>query len=408
MLVTIEEVLALGPAVYGNLTSKGFQIHDWLPLISFNDPSKVWKHEPTFLIAELLFIGLLVLCTGVSLVRSRKYSLLWMAALGSGASIELINLFALEVGNFYHSQATFMLLGQREPFYMLFGCYIWIQWVAVALAWHMNLNAFAEGCMAALLGGYMWGILDTIGAKFLWWTWHSSEPMYAERDWGVPIASTYWISAMCGALPFAMRCCPMRAPLLPSMAIACVLGVISSLIFMTVPFTIIYTPMVVGFELPAAYALHVFRIVCVGAVAKACVSKPRKTVFDWTLLVQVAGYLVLMAVPCVWFDPTLVVRTSFSQPFGACTETETSFWGIFQRGSNVCSTNIVNSRDHFDFHCTKTPASSREPSEWYTVCGTPIETGWANDLLWHFAIIGTLVASTQLFTIAGGDRKKMA
>jgi len=38
-----------------------------------------------------------------------------------------------------------------------------------------------------------WAMLDTVGAQFLWWTWHSSEPLYQDREGGVPIASSFWI-----------------------------------------------------------------------------------------------------------------------------------------------------------------------------------------------------------------------
>lgn len=41
----------------------------------------------------------------------------------------------------------------------------------------------------------MMGLGDTVGAKFLWWTWHNGEPMYEERIHGVPVASTFWAAA---------------------------------------------------------------------------------------------------------------------------------------------------------------------------------------------------------------------
>ena len=40
--------------------------------------------------------------------------------------VEILAVLHTEVGNFYHSQASVMLLGLREPLYMLLGCYGWI------------------------------------------------------------------------------------------------------------------------------------------------------------------------------------------------------------------------------------------------------------------------------------------
>jgi hypothetical protein len=43
--------------------------HDIHPLVSFNSPSDVWAENPSFLICEILFFVLLVLCT-VHAIRS--------------------------------------------------------------------------------------------------------------------------------------------------------------------------------------------------------------------------------------------------------------------------------------------------------------------------------------------------
>ena len=61
-----------------------------------------------------------------------RHILLWVACLIGGGSIELLTILeADEIGNFYHSQATVMLFGKREPLYMLAGCYTWFQYISV-------------------------------------------------------------------------------------------------------------------------------------------------------------------------------------------------------------------------------------------------------------------------------------
>merc|ERR1711971_1503490 len=104
------------------------------------------------------------------------------------------------------------------------------------------------------------------------------------------------------------------------------------------------------FGFTASSALVTFRTICLAAVARACSERKPTLYFDWNLLLQVGIYFVFMGIPCLGFEPSTVVRTSFSQPYGPCRDTETSFWGMFIRGKNVCLSNISATRDHYDFH----------------------------------------------------------
>ena len=40
------------------------------------------------------------------------------------------------------------------------------------------------------------------------WHWHSGEPLYEDREAGVPVASAFWIMASCGSLALTLRACP--------------------------------------------------------------------------------------------------------------------------------------------------------------------------------------------------------
>ena len=122
--------------------------------------------------------------------------------------VELLTILHKEIGDFYHSQAAVMLLGRREPLYMLVGCYGWIAYCCQMIPRSLGEAPVVEAAYAALLGSEAWALLDTIGAQLQWWHWHNSEPLYADRDAGVPVASAFWIMASCGSLTLTLRACP--------------------------------------------------------------------------------------------------------------------------------------------------------------------------------------------------------
>ena len=181
--------------------------HSFTPLVAFNDPAAVWAAQPTFFVAEVLFFFLAV-CGIIDAVKRPRGGLLFIASLIGGSGIELVTIMHREVGNFYHSQAVVMLFGRREPAYMLLGCYGWIAYATMLLANKLGGSGLTQAAFAALLGSESWAMLDTVGAQFLWWTWHSSEPLYEDREGGVPIASSFWIMASMGSLAWCLRRSP--------------------------------------------------------------------------------------------------------------------------------------------------------------------------------------------------------
>jgi hypothetical protein len=89
------------------------------PLVSFRDPRSVWEHEPTFLLGEVVLI-LLTLVLARSIVRNgRDYMFVAVACCFGGALVELYTILEPNIGNFYHSMASIMTFGDREPLYML-------------------------------------------------------------------------------------------------------------------------------------------------------------------------------------------------------------------------------------------------------------------------------------------------
>lgn len=351
------------------------------PLFSFKDPRLVLSQQPTFLYIECLF--LVLAAWGILDAARRKGGMLmFIACLFGGAAVELVTILHQEVGNFYHSQATLMLLGNREPVYMLLGCYGWIAYATMVLSKKLEAPALVEAAFAAILGSEAWALLDTIGAQFLWWTWHNSEPLYEDRAEGVPVASSFWIMASMASLSLILRASP------NNLVLGFVVGPLATLGLMNVPFLILYHPMVTAGGLHASYAMWSFRFICaVPLLSRLGVPRPDKTV-----LAQMVVYVFCMVVIASCCDPTLEKRTSFGQPCAPdalCNEMESSFWGGFSRKKFTCIAS--NKRDLFqlcDDRCSKEPISD----VFYTTCGAPFEHGWLQVVFLHAAVCLFMVA----------------
>ena len=236
--------------------------HSVYPLIAFNDPREVIAAQPTFFCCEVLFLFLAAIGIRDALRRPRGL-LTFVACLIGGASVELVTILHQEVGNFYHSQATIMLFGRREPLYMLLGCYGWIAHAAMMLSHKFGGTLMQQACLGGLLGAESWALLDMVGARLLWWTWHNSEPLYADREGGVPVASSFWILASMASLPITLHyCCPSSNALWGLVA-----GPLATLGLMHVPFMLIFHPLSTFLKFHAAHSLWLFRLLCFAPLA---------------------------------------------------------------------------------------------------------------------------------------------
>ena len=359
--------------------------HSVYPLIAFNDPREVFAAQPTFFCCEVLFLFLAAIGIRDALRRPRGL-LTFVACLIGGASVELVTILHQEVGNFYHSQATIMLFGRREPLYMLLGCYGWIAHAAMMLSHKFGGTLMQQACLGGLLGAESWALLDMVGARLLWWTWHNSEPLYADREGGVPVASSFWILASMASLPITLHyCCPSSNALWGLVA-----GPLATLGLMHVPFMLIFHPLSTFLKFHAAHSLWLFRLLCFAPLAprvlaawttpktkkKAPASRSHGAVFAHCTTFVVA--IVLLA---ALGDPTAERRTSFSQPCirsrghkvgTGCPQTESCFWGGFARRAHVCTADSIPAHDLYRV-CDARCDAAKEPLETYTTCGVAVE-----------------------------------
>lgn len=376
--------------------------HSVHPLVAFNDPRDVMAAQPTFFCCELLFLCLAVVGL-VDAARRPRGLLTFVACLVGGAGVELVTILHQEVGNFYHSQATIMLFGKREPLYMLIGCYGWIAHAAMLLSQKLGGPLTQQACLGALLGAESWALLDMVGARMLWWTWHNGEPLYADREGGVPVASSFWILASMGSLPLTLRwCCPSANPLWGLVA-----GPLAMLGLMHVPFLLIFHPLATFLRVHASYALWIFRLLCayplvprVRAALTPPASRPASAASagHGAVFGHVAVFVGAIVLIALVGDPAGERRTSFSQPCirnsgrvagGGCPQAESSFWGGFSRKAYACT--LDNEPEHDLYRiCDGRCDAARVPLETYTTCGVPAEGGeWYLLVVLHaIAVIG--------------------
>jgi hypothetical protein len=356
--------------------------HSTSPLLAINDPHEVWTNQPTFFIAEFLFLSLAAWGIIDALHRPRG-ALTFVSCLVGGAAVELVTILHGEVGNFYHSQATVMLFGRREPLYMLLGCYGWIAHVTMLLSKRLGGSMLHRAAFAALLGSEAWALLDTVGARFLWWTWHNSEPLYDDREGGVPVASSFWIMASMGSLAIVIERAPDHA------CWGLLAGPLATLGLMHVPFMAIFHPLVTAGGFHASYAMWAFRGLCLLPLFSRLGGPPRT---DPPLFRQMAAFAISSCLIACFADPAHETRTSFSQPcLRRCGEIESSFWGAFTRKATVCPADNQPARDLYRI-CDSRCDAARTPLEMYTTCGVPAQGGWVAMVLTHATVVLMLAA----------------
>ena len=255
-----------------------------------------------------------------------------------------------------------------------------------------------EAAFAALLGSEAWALLDTVGAQFQWWHWHSSEPIYDDREAGVPVASAFWIMSSCGSLALALRPCP------DAFYWGIVAGPVAYLGLMNLPFVALFHPIVTYGRHHALYAMWALRAICALPLLRR-LALPRRP--DLSLLLQTLLFVGGVGALSLC-DPTQETRTSFGQPCASegvtslltgspCAVVESSFWGAFRRKKFVCAGQ--DSRDLFrvcDARCASAP---RDGELWYQSCGVPIATGFYGTVGGH-ALLVLLLALVPFRAVA--------
>jgi len=119
-----------------------------------------------------------------------------MLAAADAAFVLVVDIHIIDCVMFLSDAQATIMLTPRFPLY-LFGVYIAFLYLPTAMAWRLKLGPVAEAALAALLACCVYSPWDVVGARLIWWTWHDTDLLIANRLLGVPCASTVWQLSFC-------------------------------------------------------------------------------------------------------------------------------------------------------------------------------------------------------------------
>jgi hypothetical protein len=387
----------------------------------------VYHAMPTFVVAEFLFFTIAILAFAHAWTRNashpagrRRHVLMYLFAVVGGCCNDLLFMTMPLTDNFWHSQATIMLT-PRLPLYIL-AVYASFLYVPVACVWRLGLPPLAESTLAGIAAMFFYAPFDVVGIKFLWWTWHDSDTVVAERIMNVPVSSTMWVGVYTCMFAFLFNVLlhpSHQAPVknLPHPTNNISLCSLSSVVraclasFLSVPLMMLHMMVVQcllgGLTLPPpppptrimlGFTMVSYGCLTLSSLADAAVD-PRgqveKLKRDQLRIAGTAGrtsqlllvivllyYSVLMGV--AWFgDPTSHVSTGIHQTFGPCGVESIDYAGE-KCDKFVCD--VLRVQDSYSMNCGGsggggTATALIKPKqgielEWYSICGLPKHDAW--------------------------------
>jgi hypothetical protein len=381
-----------------------------------------YTRMPTFVLAECSFFLVTFFCLIHAWTRStsnpagrRRHILLFIFSVIGGCANDLLFMTMPLTDNFWHSQATIMLT-DRLPLYIL-CVYASFLYLPIACVWRLGLPILAEVCLAGLSAIFFYAPFDLVGIKFLWWTWHDSDTVVAERIVGVPVSSTMWVGVYtcCFAFLFNKFLHPtydQEQKNINCFSIASTLRAFFAS-FLSVPLMMLHMMIVQcvlgGFVLPPpppnkfmlAFTMITYGSLIISSIADASVESnnhekrfQRERLRDigtggksshWLLFAIIIHYLMLICVS-IFGDPTTHLSTGIHQTYGKCGVESIDYAGA-KCEKFVCD--ILRVSDSYSFNCDAAASAvdSVEKSsiikpvkdvelEWYSICGLPTSSAW--------------------------------
>ncbi|KAL6042534.1 EXPERA domain-containing protein [Balamuthia mandrillaris] len=414
------------------------------PFLSFRSPAELLKDEPTYLALELVLYTMCAF-TFAHAWRQRKTSphllLAWVSTIGHGFTTELVSYFLPDIDNFWHGHSMISLFRTRFPLHIVcfYPCVIY---VAYAAAERLNFRWWAVPFAVGLLDVIIDVPFDILGIKFLWWTWHDTDPNVFDRHYYVPWTS--YIFHMTFACSFTFLFNANSKAIKNGKKDASFFSRYLRPVLVTGVFTF---PMGVSQFLPFYHLLHdglslhtevcFFVLFLVYALIfwtedrraaalsngqpkknnkkyskKAPKQWYKKKELWWALLVHYTFYMVLVLVA----DPSQVRATGLHQGMTrSLTKCESSKDDVFTAFGQHLYRNTYLCLDHYDedvsLRCPQSAGSEAHNISdwpqwndndehiyrWYTLCGTAY-SNWAEYtvIIWAFCILGLVLYSNIL------------
>lgn len=393
-----------------------------LPWQVFTSPLEKWAAQPSFVLGEYLFIAC-ALCALVHAFRQgderRGHVLVWALALLAGTANDVIFMALPLVDNFWQAQATIMIT-PRLPLYI--PCvYICFMYFPAVSARRLGLPLLPRAALSGLAGGVFYAPYDVVGAKFLWWTWHDTDPPIARRLLGAPIGSTMWTITFVAAFSLLAGRALDRDPrvswrtIAKAAAMVCGLSTLLMMVQMTglqqldggAPGPVGLGVLVAIYAGLAAWGMRKAAAGRTGEAAAEGASsgsapgglRPADRVLFAAVLVYFAALIGIGAA----FDPASHRSASVHQTVGPCRVEEKDITGAI-RHKYLC---VEDFDEDFTLACLDRPPESG--SVWYTVCGRPHRgfAGWMAGVA-GLGVCGALVYSWLLGALRArrGARRK--
>ena len=154
----------------------------------YNNLYTLWNFMPTYLVFEIFIFIFSIMIFTHSIIN--KLSTLWLYGLICGILNDYFFMLLSLSNTFWHSQSLIML-SDRMPLYIPF-MYTILIYPGFVIINNTNSNTLSKCIISSFIGALLYSIYDYIGAKFIWWTWHTTDYSVKYRWLGVPYSSTCW------------------------------------------------------------------------------------------------------------------------------------------------------------------------------------------------------------------------
>jgi hypothetical protein len=333
-----------------------------LPWRMFTSPLEHWTTMPSFVLGQLMFM----ICAGLALLHAyrsgRGHVLIWIAALVAGTANDLIFMALPLVDTFWQAQGLIMLT-PRLPLYIpcVYVCFMYFPTVAVR---RLRLRPLALAAATGLLACLFYAPYDIVGAKFLWWTWHDTDPTIAARILGAPISSSLWVLTFVGAFGWLVDRALARDPELRGFSFARGLALVAAFttLLMMLQMTVLQQ-----FDggTPGPFAFGGGLLIYAGVIAWGWRSREPEPQREHDRLLYAASifYFVTLVGIMASFDPATHRSEGVHQTVGECYVEQSDFTQN-TRYRYLCANDF---EEDYTFECVDAPPA--DDTVWYTVCG---------------------------------------
>ncbi|GMH67558.1 hypothetical protein TrLO_g9399 [Triparma laevis f. longispina] len=337
--------------------------------------------QPSILTAEILFTFSSLLCLIHALLTSRSHVITWFSAIISGTANDIFFMILPMVDNFWHAQCTVMLT-PRLPLYIPLA-YASFQYVGVAASQRLqNASTLSKSAYAGLCSSIFYAAYDLVGAKFLWWSWHTTDAATVIRWCGVPVGSTMWTLVHVFVFTYILNCTVFNpAAASSSFTTSFIKGGAATAILTTPCMMIMMSPfqlhqLEIDFssltltQLPGKPDITAISLVVAtfGYLAnkglRTGVAPPRWP--DKMLFATVLLHFATLTLVLAMFDPEAVTATGLHQTIGDCDTKDYDLSG-YERRKYLCNkkkhSTFSNHNQYFSV-CGKV-----KDVDWFTICG---------------------------------------